>query len=643
MGAGVFVGVFWGLVLSALVVTVVSLSAPLPPRSDQAAGAPVEPAPEPAAETASGEVVPDAEPVEPAQTAQPETPQAVDTASDDAADSEAGAAPSVPAAVAALEGAQPGPSLDPQSGAALEGIPLPAGSEFNRPPPEEAPVLPGTDDALAVRSPSAPEVSVPPTPGGVDTAPAPQPDIAVAPEPSDPGVLDTDDVALPATGGDAPDARTALQPAPLAQLEPDASAEADAQSVAPPAPEPPAPEPPAPDPAAPEPAVPEPAEVPDVAGAPDDDQARDPEPDAIAEAPGAAAEPSEAPSDRAEAAPRAAEPETASPAPARPPAVVQLVPPQESAPLALVPLDELPVPGETAAVEMPEPPRVLRPSDTDDAPTVERTLPQIVSPARNLPETDDGEATSDMPVARVDGDMVRPPEADAAEQPAIEAYAAPFDAAETRPLIAVILIDEPDERLDIETLTRFTFPVAFAIDPSRPDAAERAAIYRDAGFEVLMLASVIPEGATATDTEVALAAARARVPEAIALMDTPEARVQSERVVLEAAVGAAAGEGQGFVAFPRGLNTAEQTAARADVPAATLFRLLDDEDQRATVITRYLGRAEFAAQQEGAVVVAGRTRPDTVTALFSWALGDRNEGVAIAPVSAVLQRLAQDR
>jgi polysaccharide deacetylase 2 family uncharacterized protein YibQ len=54
------------------------------------------------------------------------------------------------------------------------------------------------------------------------------------------------------------------------------------------------------------------------------------------------------------------------------------------------------------------------------------------------------------------------------------------------------------------------------------------------------------------------------------------------------------------------------------------------------------GRAEFAAAQEGAVIVAGRTRPDTVTALFSWALGDRNEGVAIAPVSAVLQRLAED-
>jgi hypothetical protein len=39
--------------------------------------------------------------------------------------------------------------------------------------------------------------------------------------------------------------------------------------------------------------------------------------------------------------------------------------------------------------------------------------------------------------------------------------------------------------------------------------------------------------------------------------------------------------------------------------------------------------------------VAGRVRPDTVTALYSWALGDRDAGVAIAPVSAVLRRLAE--
>ncbi|MFW5641319.1 MAG: divergent polysaccharide deacetylase family protein, partial [Roseicyclus sp.] len=265
-------------------------------------------------------------------------------------------------------------------------------------------------------------------------------------------------------------------------------------------------------------------------------------------------------------------------------------------------------------------------------------LPQIVNPGR----TDlsrDGEAGAEPEAPRPSEDLSEAPEA-AAPPPALEAFAMPFDASEARALMAVILIDEPDPRLDLETLTSIDFPVAFAIDPARPDAADRAAAYRAAGFEVLMLGSVIPEGATAADTEVALAAARRRVPEAIALMDTPDSRIQTDRTVLEAAVGIAAGEGQGLVAFPRGLNVAEHMAARADVPAATLFRLLDDEGQRATVIARFLSRAEFAAAQEGAVIVAGRTRPATVTALFSWALAERDAGVVIAPVSAVLQRLS---
>ena len=59
------------------------------------------------------------------------------------------------------------------------------------------------------------------------------------------------------------------------------------------------------------------------------------------------------------------------------------------------------------------------------------------------------------------------------------------------------------------------------------------------------------------------------------------------------------------------------------------------------MISRFLGRAAFAAAQEGAAVVVGRTRPDTVTALFSWALANRTEGVALAPVSAVLLRLSE--
>jgi hypothetical protein len=55
----------------------------------------------------------------------------------------------------------------------------------------------------------------------------------------------------------------------------------------------------------------------------------------------------------------AEEPDT----PASPPVVVQLVPPQESAPLAMLPLDDLPGRGHRRRMPdaLPEPPRLLRP------------------------------------------------------------------------------------------------------------------------------------------------------------------------------------------------------------------------------------------------------------------------------------------
>jgi len=221
---------------------------------------------------------------------------------------------------------------------------------------------------------------------------------------------------------------------------------------------------------------------------------------------------------------------------------------------------------------------------------------------------------------------------------AIIAHAAPFAAEESRPLMAVILIDDPSFPLGREVLTRFEFPVAFAIDPRRPDAAEAAATYRAAGFEVLLLGEVFTEDTEGGDVPTILERGFGTLPEAVAVLDTPDEAIQGRREVLEAVVDGLAETGHGLVVFPRGLPVAEQTATRHQVPAATLFRAIDSERERATVITRYLDRAAFAAGQEGAVIVMGHTYSDTVTALISWSLGDRSEAVALAPVSAVLSR-----
>lgn len=232
--------------------------------------------------------------------------------------------------------------------------------------------------------------------------------------------------------------------------------------------------------------------------------------------------------------------------------------------------------------------------------------------------------------------------ADAPPQGALDRNAVAFTADPDRPLMSIILVDDPDGPLTPEVLAQISFPVSFAIDPLRPDAAARAAFLREAGFEVLILAAAaIPTGAGPTDVEVSLAAAQQTMPQAVAMLDSPESRIQADRPVLEATIAVLVDSGHGLVAFPRNLNAAASTARRDGVPAATAFRLLDDEDQRAPVITRYLDRAAFAAGQERAVIVVGRSRPDTITAVFSWALGGRGEGVSLAPVSAVLRRLSE--
>jgi polysaccharide deacetylase 2 family uncharacterized protein YibQ len=608
MGGGIILGVFWGVLASLAVAAIVSLNTPLPPRPETVEVA-VEEAPAAEAEAAPPAPEEAAAPEAPAQAEDTEAPAPADDAAVPADGEEPATRPSGPA----------------------DTIPLPAGSEFNRPPPEEEAQVPGVDAPPGVVAPGAPPLPLQTTGGGIDTAPAPQPEVSAALSAPQAPVALTGDATAPALGNAAsvPGGRPAPAPPPVPAPEPDAAAAPDAET-------------------APKPEETAEATVAEEGGAvsgstgtvanaetdAETDGGSRPEPSAsdaapevpVAEAPAAM---SEVPAAIAEAP--AVETAASALQPAPPASVVQLVPAREGGALGVA-TPEAP-PTELAQAEAPAmapAPRILRPGAPEAG---ARTLPQIVAPGRTeLPATPE-ETTAEAA-----------PEAPAADEdvPALVAHAAPFDAAETRPLIAVVLIDEPDARLDISALTDFTFPVAFAIDPTRPDAAERAAAYRAAGFEVLMLGSVIPEGATATDTEVALAAARRNLPEAVALLDTPESRIQSDRAVLEAAVGAVAREGQGLVAFPRGMNTAEQMAARVDVPAATIFRLLDDEDQRATLITRFLARAEFAAVQEGAVIVAGRTRPDTVTALYSWALGDRNEGVAIAPVSAVLLRLAEE-
>jgi polysaccharide deacetylase 2 family uncharacterized protein YibQ len=98
-----------------------------------------------------------------------------------------------------------------------------------------------------------------------------------------------------------------------------------------------------------------------------------------------------------------------------------------------------------------------------------------------------------------------------------------------------------------------------------------------------------------------------------------------------------ASQGRGFVTVSQGLNMAVRAAEQAGVPAAVVYTDLDDDDQDARVVRRFVDQAAFRTRQESGVVLVGRMRPDTISALILWGSTSQDDQIAIVPLSAVLR------
>jgi len=129
----------------------------------------------------------------------------------------------------------------------------------------------------------------------------------------------------------------------------------------------------------------------------------------------------------------------------------------------------------------------------------------------------------------------------------------------------------------------------------------------------------------------------AAVPQAVAVMEGTDTGLQTSRSATEQLIPILQDSGHGLILFSEGLDTARKLIEREGVPVASVFRDFDGNGQNATVIRRFLDQAAFkAAQEEGGVIMVGRLRAETVSALLLWGLQDRAASVAVAPVSAVL-------
>jgi polysaccharide deacetylase 2 family uncharacterized protein YibQ len=221
--------------------------------------------------------------------------------------------------------------------------------------------------------------------------------------------------------------------------------------------------------------------------------------------------------------------------------------------------------------------------------------------------------------------------------PALTAYAVPFENSENKPLMSIILIDDGISSLGPSALSSFTYPVSVAIDPSRANASDLMRFYRDAGVEVIVLTN-LPRGAQPSDLEVAFEAYAQAVPEAVAVLDGGENGFQEDRALVSQVTEILAANGQGLVTQAKGLNSVQRVAQEAGVASAIIFRDLDVAGQDARVIRRFLDQAAFQARQDGSVVLLGRLRPDTISALLLWGAANRAQQVALVPISGVLTK-----
>ncbi|SLN16219.1 divergent polysaccharide deacetylase family protein [Roseisalinus antarcticus] len=313
------------------------------------------------------------------------------------------------------------------------------------------------------------------------------------------------------------------------------------------------------------------------------------------------------------------------------PVVVEVVPAPEP-PVVAEARDSVAVVEVTPEPDAPTMVEVLpEPDGAGDAPVVVEIVPDDPAPPpRFALSSETGSGLAGAPAAEAADDAV----------PALRRYGAEVET-DGRPLIAVVMLDDGSVPEADIILGALPMKVTVVLDPAAEGAGARARAFRDAGFEVGILAR-LPAGATPQDVEVNMAAALRAVPDAVVLVDAGEGGLQANRAATDQAIAALAERGMGFVSISQGLNTALRSAEAAGVPATTIYRDLDAEGQDARVVRRFLEQAAFRARQDAGTTVLARLRPDTISALILWGTAARDGQVQPGPVSTLLLEQSEE-
>ena len=281
--------------------------------------------------------------------------------------------------------------------------------------------------------------------------------------------------------------------------------------------------------------------------------------------------------------------------------------------------------------------------------TADSALPRIFGPAAPdagpapaapaAPDTDIAAAPrpSGLPTGELPqiGDAPTAPTAPrdpAAPAAALVRNAAAFENPDAKAMVAVVLIADAGAPVDLP------IPVTLAFSQSLPDAARRIDAARGRGQEVVVIPAV-PEGAAATDVAQSLQASADLLSQAVAVMDSPQGRLDLNGDALDELIAEIRQSGHGLVTYPHGsgFNMPLQVARREGAVASVFFRDIDAAGQGVVVVKRFLENSVSNARRLGSVIVLARNRPETVQALAEFALVSRESNVVFAPLSAVLR------
>ncbi|GEM_PF-2848221 len=209
--------------------------------------------------------------------------------------------------------------------------------------------------------------------------------------------------------------------------------------------------------------------------------------------------------------------------------------------------------------------------------------------------------------------------------------------------ISIILVDIGSAGVSQSALLRQTFPFAFAIDGTRSDAGRVAGDYRATGFEVVaFLNEKQVQDITLPDQVADIVNANlSAMPQALAIVDAPSARLQKDRRLFGFMLEAASKESPAILTYKGGLNSASNAAHDAGLQSGVISRYLDETITNSSTVSRAIDRATIDASKNGATIIMAAATPAVIKGIKDWSETSGASKVEFVPVSSAIIRLSQ--